>query len=39
MAPLCGGSARTIYNDGGIVQALRGVAVMVSVSISWGSSS
>lgn len=35
MAPLCGGSAGAIYNDGGIAQALRGVAVMVSGSISW----
>lgn len=30
MAPLCGGSTRAIYNDGGIAQALRGVAVVVS---------
>lgn len=35
MAPLCGGSARAIYNDGGTAQALRGVAVVVSGSTNW----
>ena len=37
MAPLCGGSAGAIYNDGGIAQALRGVAMVVFGSTSWWS--